>query len=345
MKNLLSSPRATRLLAVTFAWIVGTVAYAMLLIGSHEPSDGSSLIAKLCVTIVFSSIFLWCGAYKNWKAWLIEYRYGLRLSKMDETTTNNELPSLQTITAPSDLFDQPVVKEKLSYPWPSIVCTVLLFVSLFQWLRILAVNELSLAGSTIFLIAFILISRPYMRWAAYFAKTSTFEHTEANENSFLSLNKYLTQIVDSNFYRFQKRRLTELGFQPLGQQRHRHFFVSPFGDVIAILGRENPHNKRIPKDFMSLISIDEQGCIHESSSLNHAEFQTWADCHELWRFQSLDTSDLATTLLRHQEFVTAESSGRQFVISTKYRPFAKYFHEVTSNAKVRYYNEYQVSFA
>ena len=150
--------------------------------------------------------------------------------------------------------------------------------------------------------------------------------------------------IRDSFYRFHEKRLTKLGFQPLGKQRYRHFFSNAAGDVIAILGREK-HGGTISKDYMSLISIDGQGCIHESSSLNHKYLQKWADCHELWRFQTLDTSNVVTALMRHQEFATSESSDQQFVVAKQHRSFAKYFLEVTTNAKVRFYNEYRVAFA
>jgi len=183
-----------------------------------------------------------------------------------------------------------------------------------------------------------------LRWSDYRIETLPFQSAKAEEESLLPLDKHLTRIDDSNFYRFHKKGLTELGFQTLGQQRHRHFFTSPAGDVIAVLGREN-FLTQMPKDYLSLISIDDQGCIHESCSLDRPHLKKWADCHELWRFQTLDTCDVVSALMRHQEFATSESSSQQFVVANQYPSFAKYFHEVTANAKIRYYNEYRIAFA
>jgi len=348
MKNLFSSPRATRLLAVVIAWCLGTLLFAIFWMWPHGGPEDPGLVAKLIVLFLFGSIFLW-EAYDYWKAWLIEYRYGLRLALTDRgieaingTTTINELQFLPSTVVPSGLIDQPVTKEKLRFPWPSLICNTLLFT--FYFFQFANLNQMPFFWIISFPILGLYFHRPFSRWANYLVETSTFESIEAEEKSLLPLDKNLTRTDDSNFYRFHERELIELGFHSQGEQRHRHFFTSPAGDVIAILGREK-HCVKIPKDYLSLISIDDQGCIHESCSLDRPHLKKWADCHELWRFQTLDTCDVVSALMRHQEFATSESSGQQFVVANQYPSFAKYFHEVTANAKIRYYNEYRIAFA
>jgi len=132
MKNLFSSPRATRLLAAA----IGFSAFALFFVVYFMLPDGGPnaprLIDRLVVVFLFGSGLLWIGA-RYWKDWLVEYRYGLRLALTDRdveaingTTTINELQFLASTPVPSNLIDRSVTKEKLRFPWPSLICTALL---------------------------------------------------------------------------------------------------------------------------------------------------------------------------------------------------------------------------
>jgi len=164
----------------------------------------------------------------------------------------------------------------------------------------------------------------------------------ADDKKLFPLDKHFRQINDSNFYRYYRERLISLGFQPLGESRHRHFFTSPMGDQIAILGRKRDKEM---DDYFSLVSIDEQGRVFESSSFDGDNIEQCAGCYELWQYQSLKTDNIATAIQLHRKFATSDSDSRQFISELQYPTFAKYFYAVTSIAKTRHYNQNLSSFA
>jgi len=348
MKNLFSSPRATRLLVWVMAICIGTLCFAVFWMWPYDEPDHPSITVKLCVLTVFSSLMLW-RAYDWWKIWLVEYKYGLRLLAMerdkqafDQTSVSNIGKPLPPTKTTLKLIEQPA-KEKLRFPWASLVCCGLMVLALF-----LSPDSIDpISGWLLFawVGAMLFMFRPYERWSNLFGReTVSHEAKEADDNRLLPLNKLLGRVNDSNYYRFYRRQLTELGFEPLGQQRYRHFFADPTGQVIAILGRDSL-TEELANDYLSLISIDDKGCMIESSSLNRPYIEKWAACHERWNFQTLDLGDAATALTQHKEFATSGSSSEQFIAANEYPAFAKHVHEIASAAKIRYFNQYRVAFA
>jgi len=345
MKNLFSSPRATRLFIAVLVICSWTLYFNAVLLWPDDAADPPSIIGKLFVLAVFSSVFLW-QAYKYWKAWHVEYKYGLRLSKTDRNTqvvaqaaATDRAQFLRSTKTTLELIDRPE-KESLRFPWPSLACACLMFLTPFLGLDLSPSWRLFA-----WVAACIFVSLPYFRWSNLFgSETKSFEAMEAADNGLLPLDKHLIQINDSNFYRLHKTKLTKLGFLPLGQQRYRHFFSDPTGQVIAILGRDSL-SETLAAVYLSLVSIDEQGCMMESSSLDRPYIKKWADCHEQWTFQTLNVRDVETALQRHLNFATTESNSAQFVAAKHYPTFAEYMHDVTCAAKIRHFNQYRVAIA
>lgn len=349
MRNLFSSPRATRLLAVVMAICIGTVCFAVAFMWPDNTPNRPGIIGKLCVTVLFGSIYLW-EAFRWWKAWLIEYRYGLRLLDMDQNSktidTTTDSNSCQTPAATLQWINQPA-KEKLRFPWPSAICCSLLALLLFLVLDLIGPNEPVPGGLlVVWCGACIWVFLPFYRWSIMIGHhTMPFQAMKADDKTLLPLDRNLICLNDSNFFRFHERKLTELGYRPLGEQRYRHFFADPTGRTIAILGR-NSITDTLAEDYFSLLSIDDLGCIIESSTLDRPYIEKWVACHEQWNFQYIDSVDVENALACHHEFVTATGIGRQHSFAeSEYALLASYIHAITTNAKIRYYNQYRVAFA
>lgn len=347
MQNPFTSPFATRKLSIAIAWVVATLAFGVMWMWPYDNPEGPDVPAEICVLIVFGSIFLW-AASDSWKAWLQDFEYGVRLKKLDQATeTVDKAPTvadaqpLQSLTDSLQLVGHPA-KEKLRFPWPALIsciCCILLFIPIFMVNGVVSVTWLlGVVCASVF------VYRPIVRWFMCYSDTKTYEAKEAEEKSFLPLDKHFIHVDDSNFYRFQKRKLLELGFQPLGQQRFHHFFTNPTGDLIAILGRKHSRQGKV-YNYFSLISIDDQGCVFQSDSFIAKNFKKLADCHKLWKCQTLDTQDIETALTQHNEYAVSGDATRRFVSAGDYSVLAKYIDEVTTIAKVKHFNQHRIAIA
>ena len=174
MQTPFTSPYATRKLSIAIAWAVVTLAWGILWMWPYDTPEGPGVFAKICVLIVFSSIFLWAG-YKSWKAWLVDYEYGVRLSKLvqasevvDKDATGIQSLNHESLTDSLAQVDKPA-KEKLRFPLPSLVCCILLVVYIFQWQP---VSTLWLGAIVCFLL---FVYRPFHRWTLCYSETQSFE--------------------------------------------------------------------------------------------------------------------------------------------------------------------------
>ena len=313
-----------------------------LLLSPHNNANGNAnIISRLIMLAIFQTAYFW-AAWKFWNAFLVEYRYGVRLladcplSKerwRDEVGRGDEHADLVP-TLP--MTSNRIRTERLRYPWPSAVCTLLLVVVYLQaGIQIPAWNLFAFSAFCLFMI------RPMMRWCQYSESTEAYERIEARDEQFLPLDKHLVCIDDSNFYRFHHRCLCDLGFEQIKRRRFQHYFAQPGGCVVVILGRDR--HKRW--DYISLVSVDDSGCVIESHS-NEVALREMADAQSMWRLQQIDAGDVVAALNCHQQFVESNIDGpRKLVDVHSYMETSEHIHEVIARAKIMHFNEKLVSFA
>ena len=159
----------------------------------------------------------------------------------------------------------------------------------------------------------------------------------------LPVGKQLFQVNDSNFYRYHRSCLENLGFVQVGSRRYRHYFAMSNGSVVVILGRDSPSQLQ-PTDYVSLVSIDAAGCILESRSSASA-LEKIAAADSMRQLQSIDAGDVVVALARHEQFVKSQVGDPRRLTEICYPAIAEHVHEVTARAKISHYNKKQIAFA
>jgi len=136
-----------------------------------------------------------------------------------------------------------------------------------------------------------------------------------------------------------------MGFESIGQRRYQHFFAQPGSSVIVTLRRDINARPGDAIDSVSLASIDEAGRVYASCS-DPLDAKRLADAHPMFKIQSVEAGDVGKALLCHQQFVqTHVGEQRRLLDASQGTVAMKHLHEVTALARIRHFNEKQISFA
>ena len=348
MRLLFSSPRTIRRLLVLIALLVLMVYFTVELL-VFCVADGNARGAL--VVLGFDAFCLW-WIRKSWDTFRADYRYGVRLHQLMQAVQSDQRfgadAGMQTDAVCTQNLDGPVHwpvlkhatrTEKLRLPWPSAICVCLSISVFFIGMR----QPVSTWSLLAFCVALWCMNRPLNRWTTCSGSTEPFAALEASDRSILPVDKHWCPVDDSNFYRFHRHCLTDLGFRQIGTRRYRHYFARPDDRVVVVLGRDI--HARWEPDYLTIVSIDDAGNVFESHS-NASGLSKIADANAMWQVQSIDAGDVPIALERHQRFVNDQIEESARLVALSCCPaVSEHIHEVSARARISYFNENQIAFA
>ena len=325
IRNLLFSG-VTTFVCVALIWLAFDIP------GNNLGAAANSIWQSIVLTLLIS-VNIW-GCAATWRKLWIDLKFGRQLIKVPAASTfQSGIQAKRDVSMP--VLQDRSCEEKFKYPWASLICIILGLCALLLTAQVL--GGIPIYGLLVATCLLFWVNRPWSRAMKLMVDEQKYQQCvdEVEGKGRLPLDRHWISITDSNFYRYHAKRLESLNFKKRYESQFYNIFCDQDETVFVRLGRD--FNSL--QDYFCLTSIAEGGQIFQTHSLGD-KLQGASLLEPNWILQEVNKCNFDAAIEMHKLLLQRHLSGISLseLGQQKFASLQSYIYEVTSRARVKFYN-------